>query len=466
MPATKTTVPSATDSRALHDSANAHLFVGMNNAAQLAEEGGPAIVVGGKGIKFRDIEGHEFVDAISGMYFRNVGFGRDEIARAVYDQLREVNMHAYASAAPATIQLAAKLAQITPGSLSRTFFVQGGSEANETSLKMAQAYHVRMGQRGRYKVISRRGSYHGGTIGTQWLGAHPGFPRTDYQPVPAHATVHIGQPNPYRCEYGGRTPEECAQKCAQALEDAILFEGPDSVSAFLAEPVSQPLGGVVAGPGYWPRVREICNKYGVVLIFDEVITGFGRLGTWFGADFVGVTPDIMSFAKGVTSGYFPYGGSIATKEVADVFSGGADKTFKHMFTYTGHPAGAAAGLKNLEIIEREGVIENARARGVQLKDRMQEMKEKHPVVGDARGAGLIQGLEIVKDRKTKEHFDAKVGVNTRLTASLKKRGIWLRVPAYILPVAPPLIITADEVEHLTTALDESLTELEKGLGVG
>jgi adenosylmethionine-8-amino-7-oxononanoate aminotransferase len=437
----------------------------MNNAAQLAEEGGPSIPVEGKGIRFKDIDGREYVDAIAGMYFRNVGFGREEIARAVYDQLRSVNMHVYASAAPATVRLAAKLAQITPGSLSRTFFVQGGSEANESSIKMAQAYHVRMGEKGRYKVISRRGSYHGGTYGTQWLGAHPGFPRTDYQPKPPHAAIHIGQPNPYRCESGGRTPEECAERCAAALEEAILFEGPDSVSAFIAEPVSQPLGGIVAGPGYWPRVREICDKYGVVLIFDEVITGFGRLGTWFGADYVGVTPDIMSFAKGVTSGYFPYGGSIATKEVADVFSGGPDKTFKHMFTYTGHPAGAAAGLANLEIIEREGLVENARARGEQMKELFAEIKAKHPVVGDARGAGLIQGLEIVKDRKTKEHFDSKVGMNTRLTAALKKRGVWLRVPAYIVPLAPPLVISADEVEALARAVDESLTEVEKGLGV-
>ena len=464
MPPATTTVPAATDARGLRQAAVDHLFVGMNNAAQLAEEGGPVIPVASKGIKFTDIDGREYVDAIAGMYFRNVGFGREEIARAVYEQLAAVSMHVYASAAPATVRLAAKLAQITPGSLSRTFFTQGGSEANETSLKMAQAYHVRTGEKGRFKVISRRGSYHGGTYGTQWLGGHPGFPRTDYQPVPANV-VHIGQPNPYRCEYGGRTPEECAEKCAQALEDAILFHGPDSVSAFLGEPVSQPLGGVVPGPGYWPRVRDICDKYGVLLVFDEVITGFGRLGTWFGADFVGVTPDIMSFAKGITSGYFPYGGSIATKEVADVFSGGPDKTFKHMFTYTGHPAGAAAALVNLEIMEREGLVENARARGRQLKDRMLEMKEKHPVVGDARGVGLIQGLEIVKDRKTKEHFDPKLGVNARLTAALRKRGVWLRVPAYIVPLAPPLIITADEMEHLCDAVDASLTEVEKGLGV-
>jgi adenosylmethionine-8-amino-7-oxononanoate aminotransferase len=232
------------------------------------------------------------------------------------------------------------------------------------------------------------------------------------------------------------------------------------VSAVLGEPVSQPLGGVVPHASYWPRVREICDKYGVLLIFDEVITGFGRLGTWFGADFVGTVPDIMSFAKGITSGYFPMGGAIAKKEVADVFSGGPEATFKHMFTYTGHPAGAAAALKNLEIMEREKLVDNARVRGEQLKERLLEMKAKHPIIGDVRGVGLIQGIEFVKDRSTREHFDPKVRLNARLTAGLSKRKVWIRVPAYILPIAPPLVITADELDQLASAIDESITEVE------
>ncbi|MBM3959019.1 MAG: aspartate aminotransferase family protein [SAR202 cluster bacterium] len=432
----------------------------MTNAAQLKEEGGPLILVDSKGIWVKDIEGREFIDGISGMYFRNAGHGREEIAKAVYEQLAKVSMHVYAGSTPSTVRLATRLAELTPGSLSRTFFTQGGSEANETSMKMAQSYHNRTGGKGRYKVISRRGSYHGGTYGTQWLGDHPGFPRTEFQPVPAHV-VHVPQPNPYRCEFGSRTPEECAEKCANAIEQAILMHGPDSVSAVLGEPVSQPLGGVVPHDSYWPRVREICDRYGALLIFDEVITGFGRLGTWFGADFVGVVPDIMSFAKGVTSGYFPMGGSIARKEIADVFNGGPEATFKHMFTYTGHPAGAAAALKNLEIIEREKLVENARARGEQLRARLHEMKEKHPIIGDVRGTGLIQGIEFVKDRATKEHFDPKVKLNARLTAALSKRKVWIRVPAFILPIAPPLVISSDELDQLATAIDESITEVER-----
>ena len=310
------------------------------------------IVNDADGIYFTDSTGRQYVDGISGMYFRNAGHGRDEIAEAIYEQLKQVSMHVYVASTSSTVRLAARLAQIAPGGLTRTFFTSGGSESNETSIKMAQAYHNRTGGKGRFKVISRKGSYHGGTWGTMWLGSHPFLPREEYQPVPPHA-VHVPNPNPYRCELGGRTPEECAELCANAVEEAILFHHPDSVSAVIGEPITQPLGGVVPGPGYWERVREICDKYGVLLIFDEVITGFGRTGDWFGADTVGVVPDIMSFAKGVTSGYFPMGGSIATAEVSDVFSGGPDKTFKHMFTYTGHPAGAAGAMANLDIMERE-----------------------------------------------------------------------------------------------------------------
>lgn len=459
-----TTLPPTINDAALRATANRHLFVGMNNPEQLTEEGGPLVMESAEGIYVTAADGKRYIDGISGMYFRNVGHGREEIAKAVYEQLASVSMNVYAGATPATIQLAAKLAEITPGDLTRTFFCQGGSEANESSLKLAQAYHVRRGDAGRYKVISRKGSYHGSTQGTMWLGEHPGFPRIDYQPKPANV-VTVAAAHAYRCEFGSTSPEQCGELAAQAIERAILFEGPESVSAVIGEPVSQPLGGVVPPSNYWPMVREICDKYGVLLIFDEVITAFGRLGTWFGAELVGTTPDIMSFAKGVTSGYFPVGGTIATSKVADVFSGGPEKTWSHMYTYSGHPGGAAAALKNLEIIERENLVENARVRGEQLQERLQQMKSKHQMVGDVRGVGLIQGIEFVADRETKRHFDPSLRVNARLTAKLIERGVWIRVPAYIIPIAPPLTITVDQLDELCDAIDESLTEVSKDLGV-
>ena len=455
-------MPDADDSVALRRAANENLFIGMNSPTQLEAEGGPMVPTSSRGIYVSDIDGREYIDCISGMYFRNIGHGREQVARAVYDQLNTVSMNVYASATPPTIRLAAKLAQISPGDLSRTFFAQGGSEANETSLKMAQAFHVRRGDVGRYKIISRRGSYHGTTYGTMWLGGHPGFGRTDYQPVPQNV-VHVPQPFFYRCELGSRSPAECAERTADAVEQAILFHGPDSVSAFIGEPVSHPYGGVVPPDGYWQRVREICDRYGVLLVFDEVITGFGRLGTWFGADYVGITPDIMSFAKGITSGYFPVGGSIATPKVADVFN---ETPFSHMYTYMAHPAGSAAALANLEILERENLVDNARQRGDQLERRLLDMKEMHPIVGDVRGAGLLRGIEFVKDRETREHFDPALKVNSLLTRGFLKRDLWLRAQPYIIPIAPPLIVTADEIDQIADAIDGALADTESELGIG
>jgi adenosylmethionine-8-amino-7-oxononanoate aminotransferase len=296
-----------------------------------------------------------------------------------------------------------------------------------------------------------------------WLGGHPGFPRIDYQPKPANV-VTVGQPHYYHDEYGASSPEENGERAAEEIEQAIIFEGPESVSAVIGEPVSQPLGGVVPPSNYWPMVRDICDKYGVLLIFDEVITGFGRLGEWFGADFVGVAPDIMSFAKGITSGYFPVGGSISTQKVADAFAGGPEKVWSHMYTYSAHPGGAAAAFANLAIVERENLVDNARIRGEQISESLLAMKDKHAIIGDVRGVGLIQGIEFVKDRQTKEHFDSSVGVNAMLTEELRKRGVWIRVPAYILPIAPPLTITADEADTLCSVIDESLGAVERRLG--
>ena len=312
-------------------------------------------------------------------------------------------------------------------------------------------------------MISRRGSYHGSTYGTMWLGEHPGFPRTDYQPKPSSA-VHVPAPHFYRCEFNSTTPEQCGELAALAIEKAIISEGPDSISAVIGEPVTQPLGGVVPPENYWPMVREICDRYGVILIFDEVITGFGRLGEWFGAEVVNTQPDIISFAKGITSGYFPLGGCIADRRIGDAFAGGPEKTWSHMYTYSAHPGGVAAGLKNLEIIKRENLIQNARERGAQLTDRLADMKDRHKIIGDARGIGLVQGLELVADRKTKQSFSAEVGIGGRFTDALKRRGVWIRVGGYILPVSPPLSITAQELDDLCDVVEEALVEVSAGLG--
>ena len=229
----------------------------------------------------------------------------------------------------------------------------------------------------------------------------------------------------------------------------------------MGEPVSQPLGGVVPPNDYWPRVKEVCSKYGILLIFDEVITGFGRLGEWFGSNVVNTVPDILSFAKGITSGYFPLGGSISSNNISNVFNGEPSNAWSHMYTYSAHPGGAAAAMKNLEILEDEKLIQNAKERGSQLFERLSDIKDRSNIIGDNRGIGLLQGLEIVKDKKTKERFNPKKYVNMLLTEKLKQRGIWIRVPAYILPVAPPLTSTKDQIDQICDAIDSSLIELEK-----
>ena len=447
----------------IHESALKHLFVGMSNTDDLILEGGPTILTEGSGIYVWDQEGNRFLDGTSGMHFRNIGHGREEVAKEIYKQLSKVSMNMASTVTEPIVLLSQKLSQLTPGNLTKTFFSSGGSEANETSIKMAQAFHNRQGNKGKFKVISRKGSYHGGTQGTMWLGAHPFLPRDEYQPVPANI-LHAPNPNPYRCdEIGAKSEEECGEKAAKAIEELILFHNPDSISAVIGEPVAQPLGAVVPPSNYWPIVKGICEKYGVLLIFDEVINGFGRLGEWFGSEVVGVTPDIMSVAKGMTSGYFPMGGSIASFEVAKTFDGGFEKTFKHMFTYSGNPAGAAAALKNIEIIEKEQLVMNAKVRGEQLKNGLNELKEKLPIIGDARGIGLMHGLELVKDKKSKERFTSEIRLGKKITEGLRKRGVWIKVSDYIIPIAPPLIITASEINDLLIILEETILDVQKQL---
>jgi len=441
-------------------SANEHMYIGMFNETTMEKEGGPLIIDNSEGIYLKSYENVKYIDGISGMYFRNVGHGREEIAKAIYDQLANVSMNVYAGITPKSVELAQKISSLAPGDLSKTFFCQGGSEANESSLKMAQAYHVRNGDRGRYKIISRDGSYHGSTYLTEWLGGHPGFPRTDYQPSPQHL-IHVEQPNYYRRKYENESINEFTDRLIQDIEEKILFHGPESISCFIGEPVSQPLGGVVPPSEYWPRVKEVCLKYGILLIFDEVITGFGRLGEWFGSNVVNTVPDILSFAKGITSGYFPLGGSISSTDISKVFNGEPSNAWSHMYTYSAHPGGAAAAMKNLEILENENLIQNARERGIQLSERLSEIKEKSGIIGDNRGIGLLQGLEIVKDKKTKERFEPSKYINMMLTEKLKNRGVWIRVPAYILPVAPPLTSSEDQINHICDAIEESVLELEK-----
>ena len=451
-----------TDYEALRQASLKYQWMHNRDWIQMAEEGEPTLMVEAKGVRVTDSEGRSYIDVNGGYNSVNVGYGRTEIAEAAYEQMLKITYFPQGTTTVPTIKLADKLAEITPGSLSRVFPVSGGSEANETALKIVRAYHTRRGEPGRYKVISRRGSYHGMTAGVVSLGGGPAPFREDLEPM-YPGMVHAPQPNPYRCELGGETPSECAVRCAQAIEDLILFHKPETVAAVIAEPIGLPQGTAVPGDEYWPMLRQICDKYGVLLIDDEVICGFGRTGKMFAIDHWDVVPDIMTVAKGIISSYLPLAATVVKKEVADHFAG-EDNFLRHTLTFSGHPVSAAASLKNIEIIENEGLVENAAQVGAYFKEQLEGLEVDHPVVGDVRGLGMIMAVELVADRKTKAKFPPEAKVAGRLNESFKKHGLIFKA-GDILSIGPPLCITRDEVDEIVHAIDLSLWELEGELGI-
>ena len=441
-----------------------HLWVYLREPSDMAEKGEPQIFVEGKGCHVTDALGNTYLDAMSGLWLKNVGYGQTEIADAAYQQMLKLTYMPMGTTTEPAIRLSEKIASITPGDLSRCFFTSGGSESVETALKLSRAYFKRIGEPGRIKFISRKESYHGATFGALALGGSSLHPKSDYEPLMPGA-FHAPQPYFYRCEYGSSTPEECAERCVNAIEDIIKFQGPDSVAAVIAEPVSSPQGAIVPPPNYWPRLREVCDKYGCLLIADEVITGFGRTGKMFACEHWDITPDMMTVAKGITSGYIPMGGAILRKPIADAFIGGPKAAFRHVITFGGHPVAAAASLKNIEIMEREKMVENSARMGQYLLDGLEELKEKHSIIGDARGLGLMCGLEFVKDRQTKEQFPADADLGPRLTQGFADERVLLR-GGDVMNIMPPLCVTAGEIEQLVATIDRVVDRTAKDLGIG
>ena len=449
--------------KSLQESALEHLWVYLREPSDMAEKGEPAIFVSGEGVHVTDALGNTSIDGMSGLWLKNVGYGRKEIADAAYEQMLNLTYMPLGTTTEPTIKLAEKISQIAPGDMTRSFFTSGGSEAVETAMKLSRAYFKRVGEPNRTKFISRKGSYHGATMGALALGGSHLYPKLDYEPL-MPGVFHVPQPLPYRCEFGGETPEECAELCVNAVEVMIKFQDPETVAAVFAKPISSPMGCVVPGDNYWPRLREICDKYGVLLIADEVITGFGRTGKMFATEHWGVVPDMMTVAKGITSGYIPMGGCITRGEISDAFIGSQKASFKHVITFGGHPVAAAAALKNIEIMENEGMVENAAKQGAYLLDGLKEMKEKYHMIGDVRGLGLFCGLELVADRETKEYFPAEADLANRITQGFADNGLLLR-GGDRMNVAPPLCITSSEVDEIVTTMDKVFGQVSKDLGV-
>ena len=456
MPATATAI--AADTQAVRQAALDHLWMHNADWTTLAEQGGPPIMVSGEDVRVTDADGNTWIDAHGGYASVNAGYGHAEIADAMRAQMRKLAYFPQGTTTAPLIRLVEKLGELAPGSLERVWPVSGGSEANETALKIARAYHKRRGDNARYKIISRRGSYHGATGGVMWTGASADL--ADYEPA-MPGMLYAPQPDLYRCEFNSATPEECAARNAQAIEDLILLHHPDTVAAVIAEPIAS--GIAPPAPEYWQTLRQICDRYGVLLIADEVVTGFGRTGKMFAMEHFGVVPDIMTVAKGITSSYLPLAATIASTAVADAFAG-EDNIFRQALTFGGHPVTAAVALKNIEIIERDRLVENAASVGAYFMERLQALQERHPIVGDARGIGLLLGIELVSDRASKAPFDPKQQIGKRFTSKLQRQNIIMRCsPAGRITLGPPLCITKDDVDELAAAMDTALAELESEL---
>ena len=455
---------STSDARSIKDASLRYQWLHNKDWTELAEVGGPTVIMKGDGVRVTDSEGQTWIDACGGYYSVHVGYGRDEIAYAAYEQLKKVTFFPSGTTTVPVIQLCEKLAEITPGSLSRSYLNCGGSEANETALKITRAYHKRNGDLGRYKVISRRGSYHGTLGQTMWMGQpSTDLGLTDFEPR-YPGMLHAPHPNPYRCELGGATPSECAVKCAEAVEALILEHRPETVAAFVGEPIAQPAGSAVPGDEYWPMIREICDKYGVIMIADEVICGFGRTGKMFAMDHWDVVPDIMTLGKGISSSYLPLSATVVKEEIADAF-GGDGNQLGMAVTHSGHPVTAAAALKNIEIIETEGLVQNSAEVGAYFKEQLQEIAEGHPMMGNVDGLGMFMGIDLVADKSTRKRFENEAEISARLNQKFQERLMILVAAQGKVYLGPPICTTREDADEMVSKIDGSIGELERELNL-
>jgi L-2,4-diaminobutyrate transaminase len=428
------------------------------------QERGPLVITHGSGTRVTDASGRSLLDAMAGLWCVNVGYGREEIARAVSEQIRKLSFfHSFSSMAnEPSILLAERLLEIAPWSMARVFFANSGSEANDTQLKLAWTYHRLRGEPGRVKVISRRRAYHGVTLGAASATGldivHAGFP------LPLPGFIHVTPPHRWREALPDETDEAFATRLAVELDETIEREGPDTVSAFIAEPVMGAGGVLVPPASYFPAVQTVLRRHGVLMIADEVICAFGRLGRWFGGECFGIEPDLVTLAKGLTSGYVPMSACLISERVYEVFREQTDSmSFAHGYTYSGHPVAAAAALANLRIIEEEKLVQHAAHVGKKLQRQLRATVGEHPLVGEVRGMGLVAAVEIVADRETKRSFDASLGIGVRLQRLCLEEGVIVRAIGDAVAISPPLPISEIEVDEIVHAVDASITRLSQEL---
>ena len=420
-------------------------------------EEGSLVVAEADGAYVFDSDGKRYIDGIGGLWCVNIGYGRDEMAQAIADQVRAIPYYSSFNhlTTPPSAELAAKLAEISPDNLNHVFYGTGGSQANDTAIRIIHYYFNRLGKPSKKRVISRVDAYHGSTYLTMTLTGvtadHVGF---DLAP---DLVSYVSCPNPYRKPDNMSDAQFC-DFLVDELEQEILTIGEDNVAAFIAEPIMGAGGVIVPPQGYHQRTFEVCRKYDVLYISDEVVTGFGRIGHLLSSEPVfGIKPDVITAAKGISSGYLPLSATMLSDEIYEVLSQPAEdgSLFTHGFTYSGHPVCCRAGLKNIEIIEREGICEHVREVGPYFEQQLNTLRDL-PIVGDVRGKCFMMCVENVKNPQTKELFDADIAIGDRIAAHCQKHGLIVRPIAHLNVLSPPLILTRDEVDDVVSILRKGI----------
>jgi adenosylmethionine-8-amino-7-oxononanoate aminotransferase len=454
------TQPSDGGPSSLQELAKRHLWMHFTRMSAYEDAEVP-ILVRGEGCYVYDENGKRYLDGLAALFCVNAGHGRAELGEAAAAQAKELGFFTnWSYAHPPAIRLAARVAELAPGDLNRVFFTSGGSEAVESAIKLCRAYHHLNGEGQRTKLIARQIAYHGTSLGALSATGIPGL-RAPFEPL-TPGGCHVPNTNDYRW------PEDRDPLwAADAIEERILFESPDTVSAVILEPVQNAGGCFTPQDGYWQRVREICDKYGVLLISDEVICSWGRLGTYFGAQRYDYQPDIITTAKGLTSAYAPMGAMIASDRLAEPFMEGKN-SFVHGFTFGGHPMSAAVAMANLDIFEREDLPGHVARKEGEFRQMLEDLRDL-PIVGDVRGAGYFQAIELVKDKETKESFDDEESewlLRGYLSGALYENGLICRADDRgdpVIQLSPPLIADTEQFEEMGTILRRVLTEASERL---
>jgi putrescine---pyruvate transaminase len=424
---------------------------------------GSRMIVGAKGPFIYDSEGNEILDGMAGLWCVNIGYGRHELAEAAYEQMKELPYYNsfFRCTTPTPVLLAEKLAQISPDNISQVFYGSSGSEANDTALRLVRHYWALEGKPEKNRIIARQWAYHGSTVAGTSLGGMPAMHKQLYGAVPN--IDHVMPPYAFELAEPGESDHDFGLRAARAVEEAILEAGPENVAAFIGEPV-QGAGGVKIPPeSYWPEIQRICKKYDVLLMLDEVITGYGRTGEWFAAQTYGIEADTITTAKALTSGYQPLSALLVGDRITStlVEKGGE---FFHGYTYSGHPVACAVALANLDIIEKEGLIERVREEtGPYLHKALTEALSGHGIVGEVRAFGLLAGIEIVKDKETRERFPGEGEAASVVRDHAIANGMMMRAVGDTMILSPPLIWTKETIDMACDRVAKALDLAERDL---